>query len=232
MFSFEGFARINAVLVSAYRIAWLNVLWTVATVVGVVVLGIGPASYAMAKYVDRWFRLGETPPVARTFLRYALEQRWRPVLVSWVLLGAGAVITVNLLAVSNWYVRVLNIVALVVLAVACSYVFFVMAALDVPTIRGQITTALVIGFGSLHWTVLAAVTVAVSHVLMFSFALPLLLMFGVGIPVAVHALVMRGVLRQLDPSGAPDLAGPPRHAPTSRPAPGHLVRPLSLEGSS
>jgi uncharacterized membrane protein YesL len=82
--------------------------------------------------------------------------------------------------------------------VAGSYVFFVMSALDVPTIRGQITSALLIGFGSLHWTVLGAVTVAVAYGLMFSFATPLLVIFGAGIPAAVVGLIVRGVFRELD----------------------------------
>lgn len=200
MFSFEGFARINDFLTGFYRIAWLNILWTVTTLLGLVVFGIGPASYAMAKYLDRWFRLGETPAVAPTFKKYLVEQRWQPVYVGWILLAAAAVITVNLLSVPNWYVRVLNIIALVVVAIVAAYVFSVMAVLDVTSIRRQISTALIIGLGSLHWTIIGVAAVAVTTWALFRFAFPLLFVFGVGLPAAVFAFIARGVFRELETS--------------------------------
>lgn len=203
MFSFEGFARLNAFLGGVYRMAWLNVLWTAATLLGLVVVGIGPASYAMAKYVDRWFRLGETPPVMRTFLGYCREQGWRPVLVGWILLAAGGVITVNLLSVESGFVRSLNIVMLLVVAIVAAFVFFVMAALDVQTIPRQLASAVLLGFGSLHLTIIAAAAVAATTWLLASYASPLLALFGVGIPMTAAGLIARTAFRRLEPPTEP-----------------------------
>jgi len=200
MFSFDGFVRLNAFLRDVYRMAWLNVLWTAVTLLGLVVVGFGPASYAMAKYVDRWFRLGETPPVTRTFLRYCLEQRWRPVLVGWILLGAGAVIGVNLTTIEDGYLRTLNILVLGVLGVMAAYVFFVLAALDVDTIPRQLASAVLIGFGSLHLTIIAATATGVTGWLLMRYAPLLLLVFGIGIPMTAAGLVVRRAFRELAPS--------------------------------
>ena len=192
MLSYEGLVRLNHVLSGFYRLLWLNLLWIATTVVG-----IGPATYAFAKYLDRWFRLGELPPVAATFRRYATELRWRPVLVSWVLLAVAAIIGVNLLSTANWYLRVANLLALVVLAVIAAYVYFVLAALDVRTIRSTLSAALLLGVGSLHWTILGTTAVAALYWLMYRFALPLLPVVGIALPMAVVALTVRGVFRQL-----------------------------------
>lgn len=204
MLSFDGFVRINAVLRGCYRMLWLNVLWVAVTLLGLVVIGFGPASYAMAKYVDRWFRLGRTPPVTRTFLASCTELRWRPVLVGWILLGVGAVIAVNLMSVQSGSLRALNLVMLGVLGVIAAYVFFVMAALDVDTIPRQLASAALIGFGSLHLTVIAATSSGLVGYLLMRFAPLLLLLFGVGIPMTAAGLVVRRALRDLDPrSGQP-----------------------------
>jgi len=199
MLSFDGFVRINAVLRGVYRMAWLNVLWVAVTVLGLGVLGFGPASYAMARYVDRWFRLGQTPPVTRTFLASCTELRWRPVLVGWILLAAGGVIAVNLMSVDSGAMRALNIVMLGVLGVIAAYVFFVMAALDVATIPRQLASAVLIGFGSLHLTIIAATATGVAGYLLLRFAPLLLLLFGIGIPMTAAGLVVRRALRDLEP---------------------------------
>ncbi|WP_147918680.1 YesL family protein [Ruania zhangjianzhongii] len=197
MLSYEGLVRLNHLLSGFYRLLWLNLLWVATTVVGLGIFGVGPATYAFAKYVDRWFRLGELPPAAATFRRYATELRWRPVLVSWVLLAVAVVIGVNLLSAANWYLRVANLLALVVLAVIAAYVYFVLAALDVTTIRSTLSAALLLGVGSLHWTIIGTTAVAALYWVMYRFALPLLPVVGIALPMTVVGLIVRGVFRQL-----------------------------------
>ncbi len=213
MFSFEGFVRINTFLTGVYRVAYLNVLWIATTVAGLGVAGVGPASYALAKYVDRWFRHGETPPPARTFWRYAREQVLGSMLVSWVLLGAGAVIGTNLLGAPSGTVRALNVVALAVLGVTAAYVFPVMVATDVAGVPRQLAAALLLGLGSLHWTMLGATVVGLAAWLLWQLALPLFFLFGVGIPACAVGVVTRIVYRDLEEPPAGD---DPRRAPSRR----------------
>jgi uncharacterized membrane protein YesL len=197
VFSFEGFVRINTFLTSVYRVALLNLLWVVTTVGGLVVVGIGPASYALAKYTDCWLRAGETPPPARVFWKYAREQAGRSMVISWILLAAGGVIVTNVFLASSWYVQILNVGALAVLAVAASYVYPVLVATELTTVPRQLGGALLIGFGSLHWTVLGATVVGATWWVLWQFALPLLVLFGMGIPAFAVGLVTRAVFRGL-----------------------------------
>lgn len=210
MFGFEQFLTMNRWLTGFWRLAWLNILWIVVTVVGLVVLGVGPASYALAKYLHRWFRHGETPPMTRTFLREARELRWHPVLVGVVLQAAGAVIYVNLMSLGDWYLRAANVGALALLWVISAYIFFVMAALDVKGLRAQLSSALLLGLGSLHWTILGTTAVAIGYLLMVRFAVPLLLMFGIGLPAVVFAAICARILRDLEPDPAQTTDSTPR----------------------
>jgi uncharacterized membrane protein YesL len=215
MFSFEGFVRINTAATAVYRLAYLNILWVATTVLGLVVVGFGPASYALAAYLDRWVRHGETPPPARTFWRLVREQTWHSILVGWILLGAGAVVLTNVYQAPNGTLRALNVVALVVLVVVAAYVFPVMAATDITSIPRQLGSALLIGLGSLHWTVIGGAVVGVTTWLAWHFAAPLLVLFGAGIPALVVALVTRIVFRPLVES--PELPGRTAHHPIGTP---------------
>jgi uncharacterized membrane protein YesL len=197
MFSFEGFVRIDTFLRAIYRVAYLNLLWVATTVLGLGVLGFGPASYAFAAYVDRWFRHGETPPPARAFLAAVRERTWQSMVVGWILLGAGTVILTNVFVAPSWLVRALNVLALVVLGIAAAYVFPVMAATDVRTVPRQFAAALLVGVGSLHWTILGATAVGLAEWLLWQYASPLLLFFGAGIPAVAVGLITRIVFRPL-----------------------------------
>src|SRR5699024_10050341 len=85
-----------------------------------------------------------------------------------------------------------------------AHIFFVMAALDVKGLRAQLSSALLLGVGSLHWTILGTTAVVIGYLLMLRFAVPLLLMFGIGLPAVVFAAICARTLRDLEP--APDQA--------------------------
>jgi uncharacterized membrane protein YesL len=204
MFSFEGFVRINAFLTAVYRVAYLNLLWVVTTVLGLGVLGVGPASYALAKYLDRWLRAGETPPPARTFWRYARERAGRSMLLSWILLGSAGVTLTNVFVASSWYIQILNVGAFAVVAIVAAYVYPVLVATDLSTVPRQLGGALLIGLGSLHWTILGATVVGATWWALWHVALPLLVMFGVGIPAFAVGLVTRTVFRGLQEGPGPE----------------------------
>ena len=225
MFSFEGFMRINTFLRGVYRIAYLNLLWIATTALGLVVFGIGPASYAVAAYIDRWFRFGETPPVTRAFIGHLRTHYWRSAAMGWILTAAAAIVITNIFAASTWLLQFGNVVALVVIVIIAAYVFPVMAATDVRGIPRQIAAALMLGVGSLHWTIVAATAVGVTAWLLTSFALPLLVLFGIGIPAAAVGFVTRIVFRQLaaDADAAAAQTSPPRARATAQPRL-HLAR--------
>ncbi|WP_156762158.1 YesL family protein [Microbacterium karelineae] len=210
MFSYEGLLRINTVLTGVYRMAYLNILWIAGVLAGLVVFGLGPASYALASYVDGWFRRGDLPPVARTFFASMRAEFWRSCAMGWILLAAGAIIVTNIFGASEWAIRFLNVVALFVLVVAAAYAFPIAAATDLTAVHRRFGAALMIGFGSLHWTILAVAASGGALWLIWQFAAPLLIVFGIGIPSAAFGFVTRIVFRQL--AGDAGDPSPTRHS--------------------
>lgn len=210
MYSFEGFVRINTFLTGVYRFAYLNLLWVAVTVAGLGILGIGPASYALAAYVDGWFRRGDTPPVARTFWRLARARLRQSVPLGALLTAATAIVIANIFWQTAWVLQFANVLALFVIAVVWAYGFAVMAATDVDTLPRQVAAALMLGFGSLHWTILQFTAVAAVAWVLWTWALPLLVLFGVGIPASAAGLATRIIFRQLQEGSAGSAPDRPR----------------------
>lgn len=52
----EKITKINEGLLAFLTLIALHFLWLSVTLLGGVLFGIGPASYAMMKYYDRWLR--------------------------------------------------------------------------------------------------------------------------------------------------------------------------------
>ena len=210
LFSFEQFATINRWLSGFWRLIWLNILWTAMTLGGGVIFGLGPASYALAASLDRWLRLGETPPTTAAFWRHARAEGRRSMAMGWLLLAVAAVIGVNLLSLTDWYLRFANLAALAVLVLIGAHVFFVLSAMDVPGLRRPLITALLLGLGSLHRVVLGATAVGLAYVVMYHFAIALLPLLGAVLPALVVALSVRPVLTGLAVTDSPRA---PRMAP-------------------
>src|SRR5699024_6500315 len=66
----------------------------------------------------------------------------------------------------------------------------------------QLVSVLMLGIGSLHWAILRTTAVVIGYGLMLRFAVPLLALFGVGLPAAVFAAIYSRILRDLEPSSA------------------------------
>jgi uncharacterized membrane protein YesL len=228
MFSYEGFMRINLFLRGMYRLAYLNLLWIATTAVGLVVFGIGPASYAVAAYIDRWFRFGETPPVTRAFIGHLRTHYWRSAAMGWIVAGAAAIVVTNIFLASDWFLQFANVLALIAIGIIGAYVFPVMAATDVRGIGRQLGTALMIGIGSLHWTIVATASVAAVYWLLTTYALPLLFLFGIAVPAAAVGFVTRIVFGRLvaDATAQALHTSPPRTRETAR-VHAHLARGTS-----
>lgn len=220
MFSYEGLLRINTFLAGVYRMAYLNLLWLLGVVAGLVVFGVGPASYALASYVDGWFRRGDVPPVTRTFVASFRADFWRSCAMGWILLAAGAIVVTNIFAVDTWAIQFANVLALFVLVVAAAYAFPIAAATDIIAVHRRFGAALLVGFGSLHWTIIAVAASAAALWLMWQFAAPLLLLFGLAIPQTAFGLVTRTVFRQLaddsEVAGPSPIPDPVPHRNTAR----------------
>lgn len=180
MLTLEKMTKMNSFLMGIWKIAYLNLLWFAFSLLGMVFLGVGPATYAMMKYYDRWFRLQEEPPVFKTFWNYYKERFKQSALLGVIMILVATVLIVNIFNVTHWFVQVVNVLMFFIFIIGSTHIFNVMAALKYQTIREIIRASTMMGVGYLHYTIILW-TVIIGGYYLLSVTLPgLLILFGIG----------------------------------------------------
>ncbi len=130
----EKITKINEGLLAFLTLIALHFLWLSVTLLGGVLFGIGPASYAMMKYYDRWLRLHERPPLIKSFFYYSKERFRQSVLISWLFLIIAAIVITNIFAPFPWFIQVANVLFLIAFLFLFMHVYTVMAATNFVTV--------------------------------------------------------------------------------------------------
>jgi uncharacterized membrane protein YesL len=118
--------KVNHIFTVILNLVYVNFLWAAFTLLGLVVFGIGPSTYALACICRKWVR-GESIPVFASYWKYYKECFRESVLVSWVYSAAGLVIVVDLLTVSNWYLKAALLFIGFIYILSLIFIFPVMA---------------------------------------------------------------------------------------------------------
>ncbi|MGX7132704.1 YesL family protein [Enterococcus songbeiensis] len=176
----EKINKMNDVLIGILKVAYLNLLWLVFTLLGLFFFGIGPATYAMMKYYDRWLRLKEALPVTKSFWRFYKERFRQSVAISWIYLVLFGILWVNLFSLTQWYLQAANVVILVVVLFSLTHVFTVMAATSFKKIWEVLRGAALLGLGYLHYTIISWTVILGGYVLLARTAPAVVFLFGVG----------------------------------------------------
>lgn len=173
--------RVNDLLLAVYRVILLQFLWLSVTLLGGVVFGIGPATYALMKTYDRWLRLKEQPPMIRQFFHYSKERFRQSVLISWLIgLSMGIVVT-NLFNAGSWFIQIANLLFLVALLFMFMNVYSIMAAVNYPSIKAILTDSLLLGFGYLHYSIITWSILVAGYLLIATYLPILIVCAGVSI---------------------------------------------------
>ncbi|WP_444683898.1 YesL family protein [Alkalicoccus luteus] len=88
-------AKVEEALRFISRFAWLNMIWIGFTLLGGVLLGLFPATYALFTMVQRWVRDGEQDGVGKQFKQVYKHKFWQANGAGWLLAVIGAVLFIN-----------------------------------------------------------------------------------------------------------------------------------------
>ncbi len=166
----EKITKINEGLLAFLTLIALHFLWLSVSSPGRVHLGIGPASYAMMKYYDRWLRLHERPPLIKSFFYYSKERFRQSVLISWFPDPAAIVIT-NIFAPFPWFIQVANVLFLIAFLFLFMHVYTVMAATNFVTVFEILRGSALLGLGYLHYSIISWTILIVGYLVLGSYCL-------------------------------------------------------------
>jgi uncharacterized membrane protein YesL len=222
---------LDGLLHRAVQLVWLNLWWTLFTLRGGILLGIGPATVGAHAVASAWARSEEDVDVPRT-----MADRWRRTRRPASAAGLLALALLTSLTLTWWLSRSqgpvpaavtqgLVLLAVVLLATALPYLAVVIertADEDVPRLRLSrlFLTGLALGMSR---PVLTAVLIAIWlgwPLALLAAGWPgLLPVLGVGVPVAAsawcleRALPLEAAPAPHGPPSAHDLLPHPTHAP-------------------
>ena len=195
----EKISKINVYMTNVLIIAYLSFLCILFTILGIGIFGVGPATYSMMAYYDKWLRLGEQPPVARSFYTAFKERFRQSLLISWLVIAVFTIVIINLFTLSQWYFQVANVLVFVIVLFATSHIYTVMAATTFETIREILQGAALIGLGYLHYSILAWTIIIVAYMIASMISLALLIIWGVGFVGFVLGYAGKLILKEYTP---------------------------------
>lgn len=176
----EKINRLNELLIGVLKLAYLNLLWLVTVVCGLG-LTFGPACAAMLHYYDRWSRKKEELPVFRSYWRFLKRDFKRSLIIGLIYELMFAVILGNLFLLKNWYLLAGNVLILVILLISFTHVFSLLGVLPAERVLSVFKVTTVLGFGYLHYTILAWTGIIGSYLLLAKFAPAALFLFGIAL---------------------------------------------------
>lgn len=176
----EKINKINDFMMGILKVLYLNFLWLIFSILGLGILGVGPATYALMKYFDQWLRLKNEPPITHSFYLYFKERFWQSVIIGFISGGSLAMVTINFFYVKNYYIRLVNMVFIFLILIGFTHIFKVMVAMNFKKIYELVRSSFLLGYGYLLQTVVAWAIVISVYLLAAKFVPILIVIFGVG----------------------------------------------------
>lgn len=192
--------RMNEILSGILKVAYLNFLWTIFTILGLGVFSIGPATYAMIKCYDRWLRFGESIPVAKSFWQFFKERYWQSAIVSWLYLIVGIILVSNIFFNRLWSIQMVNVLMLILVLFSLTHIYTIMVATTYQKLGAIFKGAFLLGFGYLHYTLIIWTSLGVFYYLTASFAPGFLFVFGIGLMGFAFSLGGKIILKDFQPT--------------------------------
>lgn len=195
----EKMNKMNDVMITVLKLVYINILWVAFSALGLVIFSVGPATYAMMKYYDRWLRCQESLPVARTMWGFFKERFVQSMIVSWIYIAVAAIFITNIFLQKIWYFQWANIFMLVMLLFSFTHVYTVMAATTYQKLIEIFRGAFLLGFGYLHYTIIAWTIIGLAYFLAARFAPALVFVFGMAFVGFIFGQTGKIIFRDIKP---------------------------------
>ncbi|WP_346208086.1 DUF624 domain-containing protein [Caldifermentibacillus hisashii] len=171
--------KINHFLMRILNLVYLNFLWILFTLLGLVIFGIGPSTYAIVSICRQWVKGNDDLSVLPSFWKYYKESFKESVIISWIYLLVGYILTIDLLYVSNWYLRVLFLLIAFVYLLSLIFIYPTMAHYNWKGIFLKIKMAFLFGFSQLQYSLVLILVIITSYLVAVRIFPGILAFFGI-----------------------------------------------------
>lgn len=158
--------RLNNFCITVLKLFYIQVLWILFTLLGLVVLGIGPATYAMFTVMRQWVRGKKDIPVFPTFLEAYKTGFKESALIGILYLAVGMILYVDLLYVQSQVLRGLLIVIGVVYLISLCFIFPIMVHYDWKSVMLKLKCSVLFGISYLQYTLVLFVALVAAYIIL------------------------------------------------------------------
>lgn len=161
--------RLNELCIMVLKLFYIQLLWILFTLLGFVLLGVGPATYAMFFILRQWIRGNTDLPIFKSFLQAYRTGFKESVSIGIFYLISGIILYVDLLYVQSQVLRGLLIVIGFIYMISLFYIFPILVHYDWKSVMLKIKCSILFGISYLQYTLLLFAAIAIVYFLLFMF---------------------------------------------------------------
>jgi len=171
--------KINCIFTTILNLVYVNFLWWLFTLLGVGLFGAGPATYALVSILRQWMRGNTNIPIFSSYWKYYKESFKESMITSWIYVLIGYVLVIDLLYVTNWYLKVCLIIICFLFFLSAIFIYPLMAHYNWKGIFFRIKMSFIFGFSCLQYSLLLFVVIGATYWTAITFFPGILTFFGI-----------------------------------------------------
>lgn len=152
--------KLNRILIIILKICYLNFLWVLGTLAGLVLIGIGPSTAAVFSIAREWLRGNDDSPVLKSFIDNYRAYFRESLMISLAYGLTGTILVIDYIYMTRLELKVFFGIMLFLYLISLTYIFPVMVHYDLPSIKEKIRYSFLIGFSYLQYTLVLYVAAA------------------------------------------------------------------------
>lgn len=177
--------KMNRILNRVLNLVVLNFLWIAGTLLGLVILGIGPATLAVSAVIREWFRGNDDLPVFKTFIENYKSYFKEGTILSLIYGLIGIILIVDFAYITTWEFRVFFGMMLFLYFLSLVYIFPILVHYDLNNLKEKIKYSFLIGFSYLQYTLLLFFVIGAVTYLVAKFFPALFTIYGISFPLFI-----------------------------------------------
>lgn len=169
-----GLEGMNQIFIWFSNLAYLNFLWVVFSLFGMIVLGIAPSTSALFAVIRKLHQGEEEIPITKTFFTYYRKDFWMANALFYILFAVGAILVVDMFFL--YHVHNLLSTIFLYLLIVLSILYIIMLLFIFPVfvhfdlkLFGYIKQAFLIGMMNPLYVVMMVISLMVVHFILIYF---------------------------------------------------------------
>jgi uncharacterized membrane protein YesL len=159
--------KINNILIFFWRIVWLNILWLLSSLLGLIWFGVGPATMALMITLKKLLYGRDEIKVTRFFFHEFKKNYKEGLLISLFYLIAGHILVVDLLFSNNTYIKTIMFIISFVYIISLTFIIPLIIQFEIKNFFKKVRMSFLVGLGSLHYTLVLYVILVLINIFMW-----------------------------------------------------------------